>query len=440
MNKKTPYRVEILAIGSELLGPHRLDTNSLYLTERLNELGLEVCFKGIVGDDMEDLVLSFRQALERADLILAIGGLGPTADDLTREALARALNRRLILDENILHHIQARFARRRMAMPAPNIKQAYLIEGAVAIPNRNGTAPGQWLELDRKRIVLLPGPPHELKAMFEEGVKPKLESIGYGFLARSVLKTTGLTESQIESMMASLYPKSRDRKITLLAHPGQIEIHLTSFSSASRSDAEKKVAALKKRVAVRLRDAIFSETGEELEQVVARLLTEKKKTLAIAESSSGGLLGHRLTNIPGSSAYFLQGVVSYSNAAKTQLLGVSPLLIARHGAVSSAVCRAMARGIRKRAGADFGLAITGIAGPGGGSPEKPVGLVYVGLASCSGTKVRKNLFLGQREQIKWQSTQKALDMLRRHLSKMDPHPRKEARIIKSESERTMKLR
>ncbi len=420
MNKKTPCRVEILAIGSELLTPYRTDTNSLYLTEKLNDLGFEVSFKGVVGDDRKNLGSCFGQALNRADLILAVGGLGPTSDDITRETLAKVLHRRLILDENIVRHIKARFARRRMAMPAANIKQAYLIDGAVAIPNRHGTAPGQWLELDGKKVVLLPGPPHELKSMFEEWVQPKLESSRQGFLARCVLKTAGLTESRIESLIAGLYPKSKNRKMTLLACPGQIEIHLTAFSPVSQREAEKKVIGLKKRVSVRLGEAIFSEKGEELEEVVARLLSEKKKTLAIAESSSGGLLSHRLTNVPGSSAYFLEGVISYSNDAKVKLLGVSPHLIGKHGAVSSAVCRAMARGIRKRAGADFGLAITGIAGPGGGSPAKPVGLVYVGLSSAAGTEVRKNIFLGQREQIKWQSTQKALDMLRRHLLRRQP--------------------
>lgn len=415
MKRRSSGRVEILAIGSELLTPYRLDTNSLFLTERLNELGYRVSLKTIVGDDEEDLKQSFTRAIERADLILAIGGLGPTSDDLTREALASALGKSLRLDEATLKHIQARFARRKMAMPRSNIKQALLIEGAIPIPNRNGTAPGQWLELNGKRIILLPGPPHELEAMFLEEVEPRLKTERPGFLARRVLKTTGLTESKIESLIARLYPKSPDRKITLLAFPGQIEIHLIAFSRVSREEAERKLDALKKRLSIQLGNSIFSDTGEELERVVARLLWAEKKTLAVAESSSGGLLSHRLTNVPGSSAYFLEGIVCYSNAAKTQLLGVSPGLINRHGAVSSQVCRAMARGIRRRAQADYGLAITGIAGPGGAKPGKPVGLVYVGLSSARSSEVRKNLFLGQREHIKWQSTQKALDILRRHL-------------------------
>lgn len=413
-------RVEIVAIGSELLTPYRLDTNSLFLTRELNALGYEVALKTVVGDELEDLVLAFGQALDRADLVVAVGGLGPTTDDLTREALARVLKRKLVLDKNILRHIQARFARRKMAMPAPSVRQAYLIEGAMAIPNRNGTAPGQWLEVGNRKIVLLPGPPHELKAMFKEGVRPRLEPSRQGFLARAVLKTTGLPESKIESLIARLYPKSPDRKITLLASPGQIEIHLSAFSPKSESKAEKKIERLKKRIVAKLGHFIFSENGEELEQIVGRLLLEKRKTLAVAESSTGGLLGHRLTNVPGSSAYFLEGVVSYSNAAKTRLLGVSARLLARHGAVSTPVCRAMARGVRERAQADFGLAITGIAGPGGATPGKPVGLVYVGLATATGIQVRKNLFLGPREIVKWQSTQKALDMLRRFLAGVTP--------------------
>ncbi len=417
MKHRSRSRVEILAIGSELLTPFRLDTNSLFLTGKLDELGYEVAFKTVVGDTKEDLELGFARALDRADLILAIGGLGPTSDDLTREAMASVLRKRLILDETILARIKARFARRRMAMPAANIKQAFLIEGATPIPNRHGTAPGQWLEVGEKKIVLLPGPPHELKAMFEEWVRPRLEVQRPGYLARRILKTTGLPESRIEVLIAPLYPRTPDRKVTLLASPGQIEIHLTAFSPRSQSEAEKKVSRLAERISAKLGPAVFSDCGEELEQVVGRRLVERKATLAVAESSSGGLLSHRLTNVPGSSGYFLQGIVCYSNEAKTQHLGVSPSLIARHGAVSSEVCRAMARGIRKLSGADYGLAITGIAGPGGGTPDKPVGLVYVGLASAGMTKVRKNLFLGPREQVKWQSAQKAMDMLRRQLQR-----------------------
>jgi len=415
VNSSVPSKVEIIAIGSELLTPYYQDTNSLYLIQRLNELGFDVAFKTIVGDDVGDLRLRIKEALEQSDLILAVGGLGPTGDDRTREAFAAVLNRKLILSEDILRRIEERFKRRRIPMPAPNRKQAYLIQGADALLNKSGTAPGQWLEAGRKTIVLLPGPPGELKSMFEESVWPRLAAKRQGYLARQVLKIAGLTESQVEMLVGDLYPKRPDVRITILASPGQIEIHLTSFSSSGAAKAERKIQRLKKKLRIRLKNNVFSESGEDLEEVVGNLLQKNKQTLAAAESCSGGLLSHRLTNRPGSSDYFLEAVVTYSNAAKTDLLAVSPSLIRTHGAVSSLVARAMARGIRERAQTDYGLAITGIAGPTGGTLEKPVGLVFVALAWDGGTAVWKSLFLGKRKQIKFQSTQKALDMLRRHL-------------------------
>jgi len=415
VKKQLLDRVEILAIGSELLTPHYQDTNSLFLTQQLNDCGFEVSFKTIVGDDWENLLLSISLALGRAGLILAVGGLGPTADDLTRQAFAKVLRRKLVLDKEVMRRIRSRFEQRKMSMPASAIKQAYVIEGAVSFPNRKGTAPGQWLEAGTKKIVLLPGPPHELKAMFEEFVRPRLEAQRRGYLARKTLKTTGLTESKTESLISDLYPRSSDVKVTLLASPGQIEVHLVAFSAESHTLAEKKLDRLKKRISARLRDYVFSEDGQELEEVVGELLRGRKETLAVAESCSGGLLGHRLTNVPGSSDYLLEGVIAYSNDAKTSLLAVAPSLLAKHGAVSLEVARAMARSIRLRAGSDYGLAVTGIAGPAGSTPRKPVGLVFIALDSPEGTEVWKNLFLGSRQQVKFQSAQKALDMLRRRL-------------------------
>ncbi len=415
MKKQLLDRVEILAIGSELLTPYYQDTNSLFLTQQLNDCGYDVSFKTIVGDDWENLLLSISLALGRASLLLTVGGLGPTADDLTCQAFAKVLKRKLVLDKEVMRRIRSRFKKRKIAMPASAIKQAYLIERAIALPNRRGTAPGQWLEAGTNKIVLLPGPPHELKPMFEEFVRPRLEAQRRGYLTRKALKTTGLTESKIESLIEDIYPRPGDVKVTLLACPGQIEIHLTAVSAKSLIQTEKKLDRLKKMISARLNDYIFSEDGQELEEVVGKLLREKKETLAVAESCSGGLLGHRLTNVPGSSDYFLEGVVAYSNEAKTNLLAVNPSLLAKHGAASLEIARAMARSVRRRAGSGYGLAVTGIAGPAGGTPRKPVGLVFLALDSPEGTEVEKNLFLGSRQQIKFQSTQKALDMLRRRL-------------------------
>lgn len=418
MKNKKDLRAEIMAVGSELLTPHFQDTNSLYLTQRLNELGMGISFKTIVGDDWDDLTLCIKEALSRANFLIAIGGLGPTRDDITREAFAQVLHRKLLFKKEILQKIEERFNCRGFKMPAVNKKQAYVIEGAEVLENRNGTAPGLWLEERSKIIILLPGPPQELKPMFERSVWPLLQKLKTEYTARSVLKSTGLTESKIESFISKLYPKVPSLKLTTLAYPGQIEIHISARSKKSQDEAEKNLNKLKKTILQKLQDYVFSTSGGELEDVVGKLLRINKKNLAVAESCTGGFLAHRLTNVPGSSDYFIQGVVAYSNKAKTNLLDVPPDLIKKHGAVSLEVAQIMAIGVRRKAHSNLGVAITGIAGPTGGAPEKPVGLVYVALAWEEGSEVSKNLFLGKREAIKFQSSQKALDMARRHLLKI----------------------
>lgn len=418
MKNKKDLRAEIMAVGSELLTPHFQDTNSLYLTQRLNELGMGISFKTIVGDDWDDLTLCIKEALSRANFLIAIGGLGPTRDDITREAFAQVLHRKLLFKEEILQKIEERFNYRGFKMPAVNKKQAYVIEGAEVLENRNGTAPGLWLEERSKIIILLPGPPQELKPMFERSVWPLLQKLRTEYTARSVLKSTGLTESKIESLISKLYPKVPSLKLTTLAYPGQIEIHISARSKKNQDEAEKNLNKLKKTILQKLQDYVFSTSGEELEDVVGKLLRINKKNLAVAESCTGGFLAHRLTNVPGSSDYFIQGVVAYSNKTKTNLLDVPPDLIKKHGAVSLEVAQVMAIGVRRKAHSNLGVAITGIAGPTGGTQEKPVGLVYVALAWEEGSEVSKNLFLGKREAIKFQSSQKALDMARRHLLKI----------------------
>jgi nicotinamide-nucleotide amidase len=417
MKAKKDLKIEIMAIGSELLTPYFQDTNSLFLTERLNDLGMDVSYKTTVGDDWDDLALCIKLALSRADIIIAMGGLGPTKDDITREAFATVLERKLFFNKELLQKIEERFKRRGFSMPEVNKKQSYVIDGAEILENRNGTAPGLWLDTGSKRIILLPGPPHELKPMFDKSAWPHLQEFKTGYTARKVLKITGLTESKIETLILDLYPDDPDLRLTTLASPGQIEIHLSGHSKKSKEETEEKVQKLENNILERLKENVFSASGEELEEVVGRLLRLNKKTLAVAESCTGGLLGHRLTDVPGSSDYFLQGVVAYSNEAKIDLLSVSPALVEKHGAVSSQVAEAMAQGMRKKARSSLGLAITGIAGPSGGAPEKPVGLVYVALAWDKGSEVVKSLFLGNREKIKFQSSQKALDMVRRHLAK-----------------------
>ncbi len=417
-------RIEIIAVGSELLTSHHLDTNSLYLTGRLNELGLGVSFKTVVGDDLDTLRVAIENALARSGLILIMGGLGPTDDDRTREALALALGRRLVFDPGLYQDVRSWFRRKRVRMSPANRRQAYLVEGGEPMDNLHGTAPGLWIETGSHRIALLPGPPHELKPMFESSIWPRVERLRRKYLVRRVLKTTGLGESKLEEKIKDLYPGTPDIKITLLASSGQVDIHIAAVSENSASAAEQKARKLMNKLQARLGDRVFSWNGEDLEAVVGRVLRERKRTLAVAESCTGGYLGHRLTNVPGSSDYFLGGIVAYGDGAKTELLGVPGTLIGNFGAVSRQVAKSMAGGIRKRMSSDLGLAVTGIAGPSGGTPQKPVGLVFVALAWEQGVSVFRNLFWGTRDLVKFQSSQKALDVLRRHLLEDGARPSK----------------
>ncbi len=409
-------RVGIVAVGSELLTPFFQDTDSLYLSQRINDLGWEVDFKFIVGDEPDKMKTIIHLALNLTDILFIIGGLGPTEDDRTREVVAELTGRKLTFQPSLLGPIEERFRLRGLTMPASNQRQAFLLEGAEPLPNKTGTAPGQWLEIEGKRIILLPGPPKELQPMFEHYVWPRLLQWRRGFLARKVIKITGLTESQVQDLIQDLYPQDSSLKITLLAYPGQIEIHLTC-SSPQEEVAQEKMEPLINAIKERLGPNIFSLEGEELEEVVGRLLREAGKTLAVAESCTGGLVGHRLTAVPGSSDYFLGSFVAYSNKVKSSSLGIPEELISESGAVSPEVAQAMAEAARERTGADYGLSATGIAGPTGGSPTKPVGLVYICLASCKHSEVSRHVFLGSRDQVKFQTSQRALDMLRRYLLK-----------------------
>ncbi len=405
--------IRILAVGSELLTPFFQDTDSLYLTRRLNDLGLDVAEKGVVGDEFENLKSAIRRSLESADLVFITGGLGPTDDDRTREAVSSVLGRPLELHEDIVRAIEARFLRRGKTMPALNRKQADVIRGADVLANAEGTAPGQWVEAEGKIIVLLPGPPVELQSICETQVWPRLATGKKGYLARKTMKTAGLTESEVEEQIGGLYPRDPGRRLTVLASPGQIELHVSAFSSASESEALEKVDALALELRRRLGPAVYSDDGADLETAVGRLLAARNETVAVAESCTGGLVSRRLIRVPGSSAYFLEGFVTYSNKAKTARLGVPAEMIESFGAVSPETAEAMARGVRDAAGADYGLAVTGIAGPSGGTAAKPVGLVYCAIADAAGVRVERNLFLGDRNRVQDQAAQKILDMLRR---------------------------
>jgi len=416
MKRTADLKTEILAVGTELLTPFFHDTNSLFLIERLNDLGIGVAFKTIVTDDRKDLVSCFRTALKRSRLIIAMGGLGPTEDDRTREAAAEALGRKLLFDKTVSRSIRQRFQSRGLPMSSSNRKQCYVIEGAEVLANLNGTAPGLWIVSGSRRLILLPGPPQELKPIFEKDVWPRFRSISSGFTLRRVIKLTGMSESLMENRIRTVYPNlPPGADITTLAYPGELQIRLAVSGSGDPASSEMVLGVIEKLLLKKLGGNVYSRTGETLEEAVGVLLRSRGRTLACAESCTGGFLSHRLTNVPGSSAYFLEGVVSYGNRSKNRLFGVPLSVIRKHGAVSGPVAEAMALGVMRKSGSDYGLSITGIAGPGGGTAGKPVGLVFTGLAWRNGLRVEKNLFFGGREIIKFQSSQKALDMLRRRL-------------------------
>ncbi|HSE30212.1 MAG TPA: competence/damage-inducible protein A [Pyrinomonadaceae bacterium] len=406
---------EIIAIGSELLAPDRTDTNSLWLTEQLNRLGIEVKLKTVVGDDDARLEETIKDAAKRSKVVITTGGLGPTEDDITRKVTARALGRRLLLDEDLLAEIRQKFQSFGVSMPERNSRQAMVIEDAQVLPNPNGTAPGMFIDHNGTAIVLLPGPPRELKPMFENHVIKRLVSrAGSQKVVRRMLRVAGMGESAVDEKIAPIYSQYENPQTTILFNQSEIEIHLTARGRTEK-EADALLDRLSEQIEERLGNAVFAFAGETMEQVVGLKLSVGGYTLAVAESCTGGLLSQRLTDVPGSSKYFIEGVVTYSNDAKIRTLGVEPILLLEHGAVSAPVAEAMAEGIRKRADTDFGLAITGIAGPGGGTEEKPVGLVYIAVASESGTEHRKLNVPGDRHLVRWRSSQAALDLLRRRL-------------------------
>jgi nicotinamide-nucleotide amidase len=367
-----------------------------------------------VGDSLDDMRASFRQALDRADLIVACGGLGPTDDDRTREAVADLLGRKLELNEGVLRHIQELFRRFGRVMPEINRRQAMVPEGAAVLPNPRGSAPGLWIEAGGHILILLPGVPSELRAMFDQEVRPRLTRLGHDErLFTRDLRITGLPESEVEQRVSPLYALYPDTETTILASPPGIQLHPRVWSR-DPAKANQILDEMVKRMALALGEHLYSTDGEMMEEVVARVLTENRATIAVAESCTGGLLAERLTNIPGSSSYFLGGVVCYSNELKSALVGVPPELIESKGAVSPEVALALAEGIRKTTGATIGVGVTGIAGPGGGTPEKPVGLVHIGIADERGPRERRFQFPGDRERIRMHASQTALDSVRRY--------------------------
>jgi nicotinamide-nucleotide amidase len=410
---------EIIAVGSEMLTPWRQDTNSLYLTEKLNEIGVSVAFKTIVGDRLKDLVNANRTGLERTDILVIMGGLGPTEDDLTREAVAEALSLTLRRDGEQVTALHARAATWRIPMPPNNLKQADVLEGATVLPNANGSAPGQWLDTTfesyRKLVLLLPGPPNECKPLFDEACLPRLRStVPQRFIAKRTLRAAMIPESQADKLLAPIYTTYPDIETTILAHAGDIQLTLLC-AKKDLAVAQQRVDELASRLEEALEDWLYSSEGESLEQIVLYYLGLRQATLAIAESCTGGMIAQRITSVPGSSRSFLGGAIVYADQLKTAFAGVPAELIKQKGAVSAEVAEALANGIRQRTGATLGLGITGIAGPTGATETKPTGLVYIALSDSQRTEIMDRTFRGDRQRVREWATQQALDLIRKRL-------------------------
>ncbi|HTS29603.1 MAG TPA: competence/damage-inducible protein A [Bryobacteraceae bacterium] len=405
---------EIIAVGSEMLTQDRVDTNSLYLTGKLNDLGIEVVTKCVIGDARDRLADAVRRALSQTGIVILSGGLGPTEDDVTREAVAQALDRKLVFQPEIAAALEQRFLLMKRKMAEVNKRQAFLVEGAAMLPNDRGTAPGQWIEESGGVVMLLPGPPHELKAMFERQCLPRLARIVPKLAIRTIFyRVTGMPESDLDQLISPVYKKYENPATTILAANGDLQIHLRA-RCGSEAEADALLAEVAGPIELLLGDRLYSRNGDSLEVVVGDLLRKHLATVAVAESCTGGMLGERFTSVPGSSDYFAGGFITYSNKMKMDLLGVPPEMLEEFGAVSRQTAEAMAIGARRRTGATYALSVTGVAGP-DPDGESPVGTMYVGIADAAGAHVAHRQFLGDRQRIRVFTTQMALDLLRRRI-------------------------
>ena len=409
-------QAEIIAIGSELLGPQRLDTNSLVVTQQLNLLGVELIRKQVIGDDRGRLTEAIGAALERTDILILIGGLGPTEDDVTRDAAAAALGRTVSLSPEQESILINRFKRLNRPMAKNNLQQAFLIDGAEAMPNPNGTAPGQFISTHRGALALLPGPPRELRPMVSEHLLPRLKAVVPPQVIRTrSFRVAGMGESDLDALIAPVYNKYTNPATTVLSAPGDLFVILRAICGTEQ-EADDLLREVGNPIADLLGDRIYTEDeSETLDAVVGRLLRKHHATLAVAESCTGGLLAGRLTDVGGSSDYFVAGYVTYTDQQKEQVLEVSGELIRNQSSVSQPVAAAMAEGARRLSGATFALSTTGFAGPDGGTDRDPVGTVYVGLAGPDGTKVVRTRYGADRYRVRMLAVQNSLDLLRRAL-------------------------
>lgn len=411
-------KAEIVATGTELLLGETLNTSVHFLTGKLSSLGIEVDYHTTVGDNSERLEQVLRQAIERTDLLVTTGGLGPTVDDLTKELVAKVLDIKMELDPSSLEQIKQFFGRRKAPMPLNNEKQAYFPQNSKILPNPIGTAPGAIIEKNGKTVIILPGPPFEMTPMFNTYVWPELQKNidpNAERMNERVLKVFGMGESAIEEVLADLMSLT-NLSMSLLAKRAEMHIRLVARSSRKMStEADEVLNRAEEEIRRRLGNKVFGRDQETMIGIVGQLLKNQQLTIATAESCTGGLLGASLTQEPGSSGFYLGGVISYSNSLKQGLLGVNEESLLKYGAVSEEVASEMAEGIRSKVGADLAISTTGIAGPGGGTDQKPVGLVYVGLATAKGVQVEKIQLYGERESVRQLTVQAALNRVRVHM-------------------------
>lgn len=405
---------EIIAVGTELLLGNIVNSNAQYLSRKLADIGVDVYYQVVVGDNFQRLTDTIKTSLERSDLIITSGGLGPTVDDLTKEGVSQVMGLKLLPDEGSINRIKCMFNATGRPMTENNIKQGYIPEGAVILENDNGTAPGVLIDKDGKIVIMLPGPPKELYPMFENKVMPYLKAKTHSTIRSKVLRVIGVGESAAEDMLKEIINSQTNPTIAPYGKDGELHLRITAKTDTPE-ESDRLIAQMEQRVEAILCDNIYGYDDESLEEVVLKLLQAKKLTISLAESCTGGLIASRLTDIPGASASIMSGIVSYSNESKINILKVNEGTIRKYGAVSSRTAEEMALGAKDLAGTDIGLSITGIAGPEGGTAEKPVGLCFIGIAIKDSVNVHKIILNGNRQKIKWGSSSRALDLLRREL-------------------------
>jgi len=413
-------RAIFIAVGSEMLDKERVDTNSIYVARRLMDVGILTNMKMVVGDDVENLTWAIKNACKRAQIVIVTGGLGPTEDDITREAAANALKRELLFKEEIVEDINIRFRQRNIKMPEINARQAFVIDGAEVLPNDRGTAPGQLIDDENCKLLLLPGPPGEMKPLFDKVLTEKIAPLCNFFIYKRCFKFAGITESETDAEIADIYTKHRNVRTTILATPGFIEVHLVGRSRESEEEARIETDGVAEKIKTKMAEYLITEEDINFEEFIVAELKQQKLTISAAESCTGGGLANRLTHVPGSSDVFLGGVVAYSNDLKKNILSVKEETLKKHGAVSKETAKEMACGIRKLTGSDISAAVTGIAGPGGATKGKPVGLVFMHLSTADTEIGIHKVFPGERRVVKARTINEIFNLLKNVLGERAP--------------------